>query len=224
MSHLSPGIIGRFGDLIAESNLEAIQSFERYNCSKLCHDAIGAGICDFEDIPGFFKQTILLQRRRNPNIYMANTRLEFKINSKLPTMKWYSVFATSGPWAIKLYAKSLVRTVIEQTLISLKQKESTAKDFDFSFVHILARLFDLVHPTHQLQAAVLAYPLYGAQILKRRVLSLSYDLGGGNEDNITLDHKITTELVKQLQKKLDKEMKAYFEVIVPFKAKWRVGR
>ncbi|KAJ3345005.1 hypothetical protein HDU91_007491, partial [Kappamyces sp. JEL0680] len=219
-----PGILGRFGDLICESNIEAIQSFERSNCSKLCHDAIEAMACEVDDIAGFFKQTILLQPPRNPALMVSPTRLEFKLDGKNSSMKWHCVTSTSGPWAIKLYSKALVRSICEQTLVGLKLQETLpTKDADFSYVNILARLFDLVHPTHQLQAAILAYPMYGAQILKRRILSLSYDIGGANEENVVLDHRLTMDLARQMQKKLEKEMRPYFEVIVPYKTSWRIG-
>ncbi len=55
-----PGIIGRFGDLIADTNLESIQNFEKTNCSKICKDAISFGFCEAEDIQGYFRQTVLL--------------------------------------------------------------------------------------------------------------------------------------------------------------------
>lgn len=115
-----------------------------------------------------------------------------------------------------------MKSICDQTAISLKDQDPNKTDI--SYIQILARLFDLVHPTHQLQAAILAYPHYSAQMLKRRILSLGYDMGVSNNDETTLlDHKVTTELIRQLQRKLEKETKTYFEFIVPFKSQWRIG-
>ncbi|KAJ3321197.1 hypothetical protein HDV06_004540 [Boothiomyces sp. JEL0866] len=158
-----PGIMGRLGDLIAESNLEAIQSFERSNWARLCKDAIAAGICDKDDIEGYFN------------------------------------------YGLKL------------------NQDSANKDSEFSYIHIIARLMDLYHPSHQLQASVLAYPLYGTQILKRRIFSLGYNLGATNEDLAVLDFKTVSDLVKQVNTRLEAEMSVYFEFCVPFKANWRAG-
>lgn len=44
--------------MIAESNLEGIQSFEKLNCSRICKDAISFGYCEVEDIPGYFRQIV----------------------------------------------------------------------------------------------------------------------------------------------------------------------
>lgn len=210
--------------MIADSNLEAIQSFERRNCSKLCSDAIIAGKCDSGDIAGFFKQTVILSiPYDNTSLTVSQSRLEFKISNRKEEKEWSCVYATSGPWAAKLHAKSLTKAICDQNMNSLKLKDIATKDTEFTYIHVLARLFDLVHPSHQLQAAVLAYPLYGVQILKRRILALQYEIGGGNDENTFLDHKLTTDLVRQLQKKLEREMRAYYEFIVPYRANWRVG-
>ncbi|KAJ3272756.1 hypothetical protein HDV01_005284 [Terramyces sp. JEL0728] len=209
-----PGIIGRLGDLIAESNLEAIQSFERSNWARLCNHAIAAGLCEKDDIEG-----------DNRAIQISASRYEFRlISPKDVEAEWNCAFATSGPWGVKLYAKSLVRDVVVQTMSQLKMKQdSPAKDTDFSYIHIIARLIDLYHPSHQLQASVLAYPLYGTQILKRRISSLGYNFGGANEDLAVLDFKTVSDIVKQINTRLETEMSVYFEFSVPFRANWRAG-
>lgn len=217
-------MIGRFGDLIAESNIEAIQAFERTNSTKICNEAIENGLCELEDIPGFFRQTIILQPPpiSDTAIIISSSRLEFKVVEK--DNKWHCLAATSGPWAIKLFSKSLIKSICDQTADSLKAAERTSKETEYSYIHILARLFDLVHPTHQLQAAILAYPLYSTQILKRRIQALSYDMGTGSEDSSVIDHKTTSELVRQLQHKMEKDLRCYFEIIVPYLANWRIGK
>ena len=212
--------------MIAESNIEAIQAFERTNSTKICNEAIDTGLCELEDIPGFFKQTIILHPPppSNTAILVSSSRLEFKLVEKEHINQWHCLAATSGPWAIKLFSKSLVKSICDQTANSLKIAELTSKESEYSYIHILARLFDLVHPSHQLQAAILAYPLYATQILKRRIQALSYDLGAGSEDSSVFDHKTTSELVGQLQHKMEKDMRCYFEIVVPYLANWRAGK
>ena len=219
------GIIGRFGDLIAESNIETIQAFERTNSMQICNEAIDTGICELEDIPGVFKQVILLQPpvSNNTAITISSSRLEFKVIEKKISDEWYCLAATSGPWAIKLFSKSLIKSICDQTASSLKAVEKNAVEYEYSYLHMIARLFDLVHPSHQLQAAILAYPLYSTHILKRRIQALGYTLSSNNDDSTFFDHKAASELIKQLQEKTDKDMKCYFEIIVPYKANWRAG-
>ncbi|KAJ3256253.1 hypothetical protein HK103_005616 [Boothiomyces macroporosus] len=221
-----PGIIGRLGDLIADSNLEAIQSFERSNWARLCKDAIAAGICDTDDIEGYFNHGIfLLPPKDNKVVFISSNRSEFRvISNKNVEPEWNCVFATSGPWGVKLYARSLVRDVVVQTMNQLGQNQDSAtKDTDYTYIHIIARLIDLYYPSHQLQASVLAYPLYGSQILKRRISSLGFNLGTTNEDLAVLDFKTVSDLVRQINTRLESEMSVYYEFTVPFKANWRAG-
>ncbi|KAL2916170.1 hypothetical protein HK105_204261 [Polyrhizophydium stewartii] len=217
-----PGMIGRFGDLIADSTLEAIQSFERSNWAQLCKEAISSGICDYDDV------SLVSVKTPGSRINVFQSRLEFQIDDVLENSseskdleRWFTVYATSGPWAVKLYSKPLVTEVVNQ---GLEQIRHLHKDTDtFSYVHILSRMVDMVHPTHQLQATVLAYPLYGVQILKRRVAALGYDLGNANEDSVLLDHKLAADILRQIHKRLEKEQRFYFEWTSPPRTKWRVG-
>ena len=52
-------MIGRFGELISDSNMEVIQTFERNNLAKLCKEAITSGLCDHDDVPGFFNNKVI---------------------------------------------------------------------------------------------------------------------------------------------------------------------
>lgn len=53
-----PGVISRFGDLVAESSLESLQSFERINLARLCRDKIAAGVCSEDDVPVYFVRQV----------------------------------------------------------------------------------------------------------------------------------------------------------------------
>ncbi|KAI8925687.1 hypothetical protein BC831DRAFT_498185 [Entophlyctis helioformis] len=195
-----PGMIGRFGDLIADSSLETIQSFERSNWARLCKEAISSNICDYDDVPGFFNNKVTLMAVKPPTrINVLPNRLEFQLEDssgvegeERDLERWYT---------------PLIKDLVSQAFEQLKHLH---RDTDsFSYVHILSRMVDLMHPTHQLQATVLAYPLYGVQILKRRVSALGYDLGGANEESMVLDHKLAHRF--------------YFEWTTPPRTKWRVG-
>jgi hypothetical protein len=215
-----PGIIGRFGDLIADSSLDAIQSFEKSNSNRICKDAISFGFCEQEDIQGYYRQVVqLMSSIPRKDLKFHGNRLEFHVTAV--DEMYHCCYATSGPWAVKLYSKSLVRSLVEETMNSLKA--IAGRETEYSYVPILARLVDMIHPTHQLQAAVLAYPLFGAQILKRRVVALGYEMGNMNEENAPVDYKYCLELVRLLQRKQEQEMRTYFEFTTPGKAEWIVG-
>jgi hypothetical protein len=154
------------------------------------------------------------------DIKLGVARLEFQC--VVVDDQWHCVFATAGPWSVRLLSKSLIRSLIDETFFNLKKKDVTQKDIDFNYVPILARLVDLIHPTHQLQATVLAYPLFATNILKRRLVSLGYELGN-QEDGFQVDYKFSLDLVRQLQRKAERDMRAYYEFSVPVKAEWIVG-
>jgi hypothetical protein len=183
-------------------------------------DAITSSYCELEDIQGYFKQTVILQ-----NLYKSEcvkpdfSRLEFEVNGT--PNQWYCIHATGGSWATKLSNKPLIRNILGEAIKGIRS--FNGKESDYSFIPIIARLTDLIHPTHQLQSSVLAYPLFGSQLLKRRLQLLAYDLGPGNEDVLTLDNKFAHEIMKQMQKRLEKEMRAYYEFSVPYKTTWTVG-
>ncbi|XJO77036.1 hypothetical protein BDV3_001679 [Batrachochytrium dendrobatidis] len=223
-----PGMIGRFGELISDSNMEVIQTFERNNLAKLCKEAITSGLCDHDDVPGFFNNKItLISPKKMKRINVFPSRLEFQIKEIEDDMavrdpeQWYTVYATCGPWAIKLFSKPLVQDLVHQ---SIEQIRHISKDADsLSYIHVLARTIDLVHPTHQLQATILAFPLYGVQILKKRILSLGYSMDPANEDSVILDHKLALDILSQVYKKLETEHRYYFEWTTLPKTKWRIG-
>jgi SPRY domain len=135
--------------------------------------------------------------------------------------KWYSVYNTCGPWALKLYSKPLQRDLVQTTLEQMKQ---VSKDIEYSYLSIICRILDCVHPSHTLQANVLAYPFYSNQILKRRLVLLGYDTLSPSEESLfVLDNKTAIDILRQVDKRLEKEVHAYFEFAVPYNTTWRVG-
>ena len=217
--------MGRFGDLIAESNLDAIQTFERNNWAKLTKDLIYSDGCEQEDLQGLLGQRVIIYTPKySQKVKVGLSRSEFNLNpfdENNQEDQWHSVYASAGPWAVKQYARPLIKEIVMQTMDQIK---SVPKELDFSYTHILARILDLVHPTHQLQANILAYPLYSTHILKRRLLALGYEVGGPNEDlTFVLDNRLALEIMKQIDKRLEKDLRAYYEFIVSFRSRWRVG-
>lgn len=135
--------------------------------------------------------------------------------------EWGCVYATAGPWRARLMARPTVRDIVKQTQEQIISHRHNGDNF--SFLHLLARLIDAVHPTHQLPAAVLAYPLYGVNIIKRRLATLGYDIGVGGEDSGVLDAQFALDVVGQMMERLQKEHRYYFEFSTPDKTVWRVG-
>lgn len=50
--------------MIADSTLESLQSFEKVNWARLCKDKIAAGVCNDEDVPGYFMRQVVTGMRR----------------------------------------------------------------------------------------------------------------------------------------------------------------
>lgn len=102
--------------------------------------------------------------------------------------------------------------------------KNVSKEAEYSYLHAICRIIDFIHPTHALQANVLAYPLYSNQILKRKLVSLGYDTLSSPEDpTFSLDNRVAMEIMRQVEKRLEKEVRCYFEFIVPVHSFWRVG-
>jgi hypothetical protein len=135
--------------------------------------------------------------------------------------KWLCVYNTCGPCALKLYSKGIHKDVVQSTLAQLKL---VPKEFDCSYIHTISRLIDFIHQTHSLQSNILSYPLYSNQLLKRKLVSLGYDTLSPPEDpTFTIDNKTAIEIIRQLDKRLEKDTRAYFEFTVSANANWRIG-
>ena len=137
-----------------------------------------------------------------------------------PNQKWATAYASEGVWSARCLSKQLVRDIVIQTLQQVKLNQDNGKSF--SYLHSLARIFDLVHPTQNVQSAIMAYPINAISILKKRLASFGYH-SMPNEDPNVLDNIQTAEYIRQINRKLDKEMRAYFEFTVPHRVAWRIG-
>jgi hypothetical protein len=166
------------------------------------------------------KEVVLQNLYKSKRIQVGSSRLEFEVIREDGI--WSSICATGGTRAVKLSNKSLIRKMILENLKELRSI-ANAKESEYSYVSMLARLIDLLNPTHQFQATVLAYPLFGLQMLKRRLLSLDYDLGTNPDETFNLDNKTAVGIIKQMLKRLESDMRAYYEFSVPYKTTWTIG-
>ncbi|KAJ3197485.1 hypothetical protein HK101_003183 [Irineochytrium annulatum] len=190
------------GDLVSDAAIEGLLLFQKINMVRLCKDAIQWGLCDEDDVAG---------------------RLEFGIqpvDGKPLKESWHCVYGNQGPWAARLVGRGMMTAMVTQSLEQLYEVRDTD---NFSFVNAIARLLDLVHPTHQLQANVLAYPLHASSVLKRRLLALRYDIAPLTEDHGVIDQKSAVMIVKQMVLRLRREQEFYYEFSYPNNFPWRIG-
>lgn len=225
-----PSVVCKFGDMIADASAEGIHLFEKANTSRLCKDAIKSGLCEEDDIPGFFaKKILLLPPRLQSHAILSMNRLETHLSMTALPGEWNCIYASQGPSARRLVGKQLATTIIKRNYEHLSEKVSTPENYSYNCM--LARAIDLVHPTHQLQAAVLAFPHNAGTVLKRRLVALGYDTSTGtstaNEDvgggSGAADYLFAKYVLKQLVECLLRQQRFYFEFQVPEKASWRVG-
>ncbi|KAI9006126.1 hypothetical protein BC832DRAFT_470038 [Gaertneriomyces semiglobifer] len=228
------GVISRFGDLIAESTLESVQAFERANLARLCRDAVLGNLCLEEDIPSYFlRQIFLASPLIRTDVITHPNRLEVHLSQSsinegaeettaaAPRPEWGCIYATAGLWRARLMGRPTVKDIVKQTQDQILLHQS---DEDKTFVQLLSRLVDAVHPSHGLTATILAYPAFAASILKRRLTSLGYEVPPGpNDDPNTIEGRTALTIVAQLGYRLQKEHEFYFEFATPHKTAWRVG-
>ncbi|KAJ3113482.1 hypothetical protein HDU96_003349 [Phlyctochytrium bullatum] len=170
---VGPGMICRFGDMLADASLEVLNSFEKLNTVRLCRDSINWELCEADDIPYFFtnKIALALPYRTSPAVVAPN-----RIDVHLP--------------------------------------ETTRKNVGEGYI---------THPSHQLQATVLAHPLNAPTIIKKRLTALKYDIGSHTEEYGTIDYNFAVDIVRQLNWKMEMEHMFYFEFTYPVHTQWRVG-
>lgn len=213
--------MGRVGDLISDSSLESINTFEKTNMARLLKDVINTWNCEQEDVMGALGMRACLALPRISRAFkLSANRLEAQLLSDdTANNAWHCIYGSCGPWALKSLAKPFHKDLVAKTMEQLKTSEPDTH----SYVHLLARTLDLIHPSHQLQAQTLGFPLYAAQILRKRIQALGYELPAAEESNAAIEYKLTIDLIKQIDRRLDKDLNCYFEVMVPFKASYRIG-
>ncbi|KAJ3220373.1 hypothetical protein HDU67_000040 [Dinochytrium kinnereticum] len=132
----------------------------------------------------------------NAPVTVAPNRIDFFIPDSARTIVkdgWVSVYATNGPWAARLQGKSMIAAMISQSVDQIRY--GAAEDVNYSYISILARILDLAHPSHQLQASVLAYPLHAPTIIKKRLVALKYDITPHTEEYGNIDHEFAMDIL-----------------------------
>ena len=119
-----------------------------------------------------------------------------------------------------------------------------------SFLCVLARLLDGMHPTHKLQTTLLTYPLNAPAMLRRRFTSLGYEvpsvevpgkigapeqtmthgldsaatINGAPPGTITIfDAPVTLFMLAQMDQRLGRDLRFYYEFSGTINARWCVG-
>ncbi|ORX84101.1 hypothetical protein BCR32DRAFT_266582 [Anaeromyces robustus] len=153
---------------------------------------------------------------------------EFQINEYLKRKKtyffpWKAVYASEGPWRIRLLSRPLELDIIYKVYADLKQMQANGKEFMCN--NIMAQVLDLAHPSHQLQNLLITYPLSASNILKKRLLALGYKLVIPiiHEEINTFTVDTSIYIMSQIIRKVEKEMKFYFEVNFSSNTNWRIG-
>ncbi|KAI8810375.1 hypothetical protein BJ742DRAFT_202319 [Cladochytrium replicatum] len=166
-----------------------------------------------------------------------------------PLPEWNSLYATDGLWAIRLLHRSHIKAFLSQThqafensVTASRQSQSQVLD-PLSCARWLARVIDVVHPSHTLHSSTLVYPLIAGSIVRRRLAVLKYDLdsnsvaghhvtlgddfvpaGPGPRDySPGIDVKTACDLVLQMRKRVDREFLFHLEFQTPDKVVWRAG-
>lgn len=136
---------------------------------------------------------------------------------------WKAIYATEGPWRPRLLSRPLELDIIYKVYADLKSMQANGKEFMCN--NIMAQVLDLAHPSHQLQNLLLTYPLSASNILKKRLLNLGYKLVIPiiHEEISTFTVDTSLYIMSQVIRKVEREMRFYFEVNASDNAEWRIG-
>lgn len=161
----------------------------------------------------------------------AATQSESKVQTSFNN-GWYSLFGSIGIWYARIMSKQLLRDIAGQAQDQLMNLcINTDQMQKLSVIHLLARILDVVHPSHQLQSAILSSSTetQATNLLKKRISALGYSL-------MVKDTKATAILeennchpefglfiVNQIVSRLNKDMKICFE-FTSNGCEWRVGK
>jgi len=154
---------------------------------------------------------------------------EFKVDDYLKERNsfffpWKAIYATEGPWKVRLLSRPLELDIIYKVYAELKLMQASGKEYMCN--NIMAQILDLAHPSHQLQNLLLMYPLSASNILKKRLLNLGYKLVIPiiHEEINTFTVDTTLYILSQIIRKVEREMKFYFEVNATDNSIWRIGK
>ncbi|KAJ3203755.1 hypothetical protein HDU82_006320 [Entophlyctis luteolus] len=214
------GMICRLGDLVSANTLEAIQLFEQSSAVRLTCDAVCWNLCEPEDLPAYLDKKVAIRQPKLPcTLLLKPSRVEVKLQSGASANSWGCAYGTHGPSASHHCGKKMQTEMTAQALEQLlsfvesrREAPSTPNSPTPSFLCILAKIMDAVHPTHSLQTSVLAYPAYANTLLKKRLLSLGYSIAPFTEETGQIDSAFAISVLKQICNNLLRDQRFYFEV------------
>ncbi|KAI9205006.1 uncharacterized protein BJ171DRAFT_458658 [Polychytrium aggregatum] len=226
-----PEVIGRFGDMISNATIEAIQGFEKTNLSRLCKNAISTGICDADDVGGYLQRKAGIAAPRDPTLgSMSQDRLFFQVtpnpfNLEAPdhskAREWICIYATNGIWKHRLLAQPSIKRLVQD--ITEKIRQNPGASGSNSYNQAIARVLDAVHPSHRLLASTLAYPMSAPSLIKKRLSFLGYAPPNPSDEISNISQMDCLTTLRQLNKRLDEDHRFYFEFTVLDKSDWRCG-
>ncbi|KAJ3131993.1 hypothetical protein HK100_005821 [Physocladia obscura] len=212
------GMMCRLGDLVSGNTMEAIQLFEQSNNVRLTRDVVRWSLCEAEDIPIYLgkKMALVNPKTNSSTVILRPNRLEFHISEIATQSTWGCVYANLGPCSSNLtnqkIASEITSQSLDQVLNVVKKDANGLTSSSLSFLCILARTIDAIHPTHQLQGSVLAFPLYAGTIIKKRLVALGYNIAPFTEDTGVIDGAFAANILKQIYNGLVRQQRFFFEV------------
>lgn len=132
-----------------------MKSFALSSTSHQARVGISWEVMEIDDIPAFLENKIaLIKPKKSAKLKISQNRLEVELDVNLKSVPesertWTSLYGTNGIWKARLLAKPLVRSLCKQAMDQLAEDTSNR-----SCLVTLARIVDLVHPSHTLQAQV----------------------------------------------------------------------
>ncbi|KAJ3371668.1 hypothetical protein GGF31_002647 [Allomyces arbusculus] len=276
--HQGPAIMLRLGDLISVTASDLLLAVDRARSVSLVRDGIAWGLLSQDDVPGVLSRRVFL-RAPPPTcpIQVSTSRLAMVLADpssepasrgpsspepssdahsppQSPTQStarppgWATVFATRGFTRGLLGSRPVLLNLLHSALRTA-QAARAAGDTTTSFLHVMARALDLLHPGHHVLADAIAYPLYAQGVLKHALTALGYDaclaappnpglaspashyvddsiMGGPGPSVAVSSAQTAMKVLSQMADAVERQCRVYFEFSVPEGATataWRVG-
>ncbi|KAI9190216.1 hypothetical protein H9P43_001649 [Blastocladiella emersonii ATCC 22665] len=241
------GIMHNLGDLISRTTLDLVNATERNNCVTYLKDGIAWGFVGNDDVTGILSRKVFLVGANDSEVvFLHSSRLDFGLQPNRPDpLAWGCVRATRGALRAHAFSRPIELELVQSALRTVEQARDTG-DTTTSFMHLLARTADLVHPGHFVLADVIAYPLYAQGVLRHKLLALGYDVQEdaaaaaatangqapaaagvtGATTNAASNPRSATfaaNVLYAMARKLQHTCRFYFEFTVRERTAWRVG-
>ncbi|ORZ33671.1 hypothetical protein BCR44DRAFT_1195279 [Catenaria anguillulae PL171] len=236
------------GELVAQTTLDLIHTTERNNNVTHIKDGIAWGLVENDDVVGVLSRKIFLLPPKPATLLLTySNRLDFALTAEgQSSLSWGCIRATRGLLRAHALSKPIALDLVLSALHTAERARDSG-DMQTSFLHLISRTLDLVHPGHHVLADVLSYPLYSAGVLRHKLTALGYGadvlaeasgivgggpLGelnasagaaaGGSMGNIGSAASAVAVLTA-IARPLRRACRWYIEFTVPVSVAWRVG-